>query len=173
MGQHSSGCHHLFHELQMLTLSANLLFLLFWCDFPSAEHDAERVESRSVYWKCPFSGLWTKKSVCPPTPLSHWLTDPSQVDPSATAAVGKPAPGARRMVAIFDYDPRESSPNTDIEVRTADAFFLLYGAEMFADYLLCLLCPCPGWADLQCWRYHTCVWWHGRRWLLLRKSEND
>lgn len=114
-----------------------------------------------------------KKSVCPPTPLSHWLTDPSQVDPSATAAVGKPAPGARRMVAIFDYDPRESSPNTDIEVRTADAFFLLYGAEMFADYLLCLLCPCPGWADLQCWRYHTCVWWHGRRWLLLRKSEND
>lgn len=23
------------------------------------------------------------------------------------------------MVAIFDYDPRESSPNTDIEVRPA------------------------------------------------------
>ncbi|XP_039870533.1 peripheral-type benzodiazepine receptor-associated protein 1 isoform X2 [Simochromis diagramma] len=43
--------------------------------------------------------------------------DPSQVDPSATAAVGKPAPGARRMVAIFDYDPRESSPNTDIEAE--------------------------------------------------------
>uniref|UniRef100_A0A669DUP4 RIMS-binding protein 2 n=2 Tax=Oreochromis TaxID=8139 RepID=A0A669DUP4_ORENI len=37
--------------------------------------------------------------------------------PSATAAVGKPAPGARRMVAIFDYDPRESSPNTDIEAE--------------------------------------------------------
>uniref|UniRef100_A0A3Q2X7F8 RIMS-binding protein 2 n=1 Tax=Haplochromis burtoni TaxID=8153 RepID=A0A3Q2X7F8_HAPBU len=52
-----------------------------------AEHDAERVEY------------------------------PSQVDPSATAAVGKPAPGARRMVAIFDYDPRESSPNTDIEAE--------------------------------------------------------
>uniref|UniRef100_A0A8C9XJC7 RIMS-binding protein 2 n=1 Tax=Sander lucioperca TaxID=283035 RepID=A0A8C9XJC7_SANLU len=32
-------------------------------------------------------------------------------------AVGNPAPGARRMVAIFDYDPRESSPNTDIEAE--------------------------------------------------------
>uniref|UniRef100_A0A669D698 RIMS-binding protein 2 n=1 Tax=Oreochromis niloticus TaxID=8128 RepID=A0A669D698_ORENI len=40
-----------------------------------------------------------------------------KIDPSATAAVGKPAPGARRMVAIFDYDPRESSPNTDIEAE--------------------------------------------------------
>uniref|UniRef100_A0A667ZRM7 RIMS binding protein 2 n=1 Tax=Myripristis murdjan TaxID=586833 RepID=A0A667ZRM7_9TELE len=30
---------------------------------------------------------------------------------------GNPAPGARRMMAIFDYDPRESSPNTDIEAE--------------------------------------------------------
>uniref|UniRef100_A0A3Q3AN38 SH3 domain-containing protein n=1 Tax=Kryptolebias marmoratus TaxID=37003 RepID=A0A3Q3AN38_KRYMA len=30
---------------------------------------------------------------------------------------GKPASGPRRMVAIFDYDPRESSPNTDIEAE--------------------------------------------------------
>ncbi|XP_068585493.1 RIMS-binding protein 2 [Cebidichthys violaceus] len=42
--------------------------------------------------------------------------DPSQTAPAA-AAVGNPAPGARRMVAIFDYDPRESSPNTDIEAE--------------------------------------------------------
>ncbi|KAF7665611.1 hypothetical protein LDENG_00136400 [Lucifuga dentata] len=35
----------------------------------------------------------------------------------AAPAVGNPAPGARRMVAIFDYDPRESSPNTDIEAE--------------------------------------------------------
>lgn len=41
------------------------------------------------------------------------MTDPSQ---AAAPAVGNPTPGARRMVAIFDYDPRESSPNTDIEV---------------------------------------------------------
>ncbi|XP_059207261.1 peripheral-type benzodiazepine receptor-associated protein 1 [Centropristis striata] len=46
--------------------------------------------------------------------------DSSSQDPSQTAtaaAVGNPAPGARRMVAIFDYDPRESSPNTDIEAE--------------------------------------------------------
>ncbi|KAM9847029.1 peripheral-type benzodiazepine receptor-associated protein 1 [Aulostomus maculatus] len=45
--------------------------------------------------------------------------DSSSQDPSqaAAAAAGKPVPGARRMVAIFDYDPRESSPNTDIEAE--------------------------------------------------------
>lgn len=50
--------------------------------------------------------------------------DPSQAAaaaaaaaPAAAAAAGNPAPGARRMVAIFDYDPRESSPNTDIEAE--------------------------------------------------------
>ncbi|XP_026183668.1 peripheral-type benzodiazepine receptor-associated protein 1 isoform X1 [Mastacembelus armatus] len=44
--------------------------------------------------------------------------DSSSQDPSQSApAVGNPAPGARRMVAIFDYDPRESSPNTDIEAE--------------------------------------------------------
>uniref|UniRef100_A0A3B5QSA4 TSPO associated protein 1 n=1 Tax=Xiphophorus maculatus TaxID=8083 RepID=A0A3B5QSA4_XIPMA len=36
---------------------------------------------------------------------------------AAPAAAGKPASGARRMVAVFDYDPRESSPNTDIEAE--------------------------------------------------------
>ncbi|XP_022601817.1 peripheral-type benzodiazepine receptor-associated protein 1 [Seriola dumerili] len=36
---------------------------------------------------------------------------------AAAAPAGNPAPGARRMVAIFDYDPRESSPNTDIEAE--------------------------------------------------------
>uniref|UniRef100_A0A3P9NQQ1 SH3 domain-containing protein n=1 Tax=Poecilia reticulata TaxID=8081 RepID=A0A3P9NQQ1_POERE len=44
-----------------------------------------------------------------------------KIDPSHSAApaaaAGKPASGARRMVAIFDYDPRESSPNTDIEAE--------------------------------------------------------
>nr|XP_019941569.1 PREDICTED: peripheral-type benzodiazepine receptor-associated protein 1 [Paralichthys olivaceus] len=47
--------------------------------------------------------------------------DSSSQDPSQSAAVaaaaGSAAPGARRMVAIFDYDPRESSPNTDIEAE--------------------------------------------------------
>ncbi|KAM6984240.1 peripheral-type benzodiazepine receptor-associated protein 1 isoform 4-T4 [Tautogolabrus adspersus] len=44
--------------------------------------------------------------------------DPSQAStPAAAAAAGNPTPGARRMVAIFDYDPRESSPNTDVEAE--------------------------------------------------------
>ncbi|XP_034462032.1 peripheral-type benzodiazepine receptor-associated protein 1 isoform X5 [Hippoglossus hippoglossus] len=51
--------------------------------------------------------------------------DSSSQDPSQSAAAaaavaaagGSAAPGARRMVAIFDYDPRESSPNTDIEAE--------------------------------------------------------
>ncbi|XP_060941996.1 RIMS-binding protein 2-like [Limanda limanda] len=44
--------------------------------------------------------------------------DPSQsAAATVAAAAGSAAPGARRMVAIFDYDPRESSPNTDIEAE--------------------------------------------------------
>lgn len=42
--------------------------------------------------------------------------DPSQFVTNPTTS-RNPASGASRMVAIFDYDPRESSPNTDIEVR--------------------------------------------------------
>ncbi|XP_062414239.1 peripheral-type benzodiazepine receptor-associated protein 1 isoform X3 [Pungitius pungitius] len=55
--------------------------------------------------------------------------DPKQTAPAA-AAVGKPAPGARRMLAIFDYDPRESSPNTDIEAEltfSAGDIILVFG----------------------------------------------
>uniref|UniRef100_A0A3Q3WE90 SH3 domain-containing protein n=1 Tax=Mola mola TaxID=94237 RepID=A0A3Q3WE90_MOLML len=45
--------------------------------------------------------------------------DSSSQDPSQTAApaAGNLAPEACRMIAIFDYDPRESSPNTDIEAE--------------------------------------------------------
>uniref|UniRef100_A0A8C5B0F4 SH3 domain-containing protein n=1 Tax=Gadus morhua TaxID=8049 RepID=A0A8C5B0F4_GADMO len=42
---------------------------------------------------------------------------PTTPTTTTTPAVGNPGPGARRMVAIFDYDPRESSPNTDIEAE--------------------------------------------------------
>ncbi|XP_064835470.1 LOW QUALITY PROTEIN: peripheral-type benzodiazepine receptor-associated protein 1-like [Oncorhynchus masou masou] len=44
--------------------------------------------------------------------------DSSSQDPSQSAvAMANPADtGPRRMKAIFDYDPRESSPNADIEV---------------------------------------------------------
>ncbi|XP_077962301.1 RIMS-binding protein 2 isoform X22 [Gasterosteus aculeatus] len=50
------------------------------------------------------------------TAASMEKIDHQQTAPAA-AAVGKPTPGARRMLAIFDYDPRESSPNTDIEAE--------------------------------------------------------
>uniref|UniRef100_A0A3Q3DX17 RIMS binding protein 2 n=1 Tax=Hippocampus comes TaxID=109280 RepID=A0A3Q3DX17_HIPCM len=39
-----------------------------------------------------------------------FLTTPASIEKIANST-----PGSRRMVAIFDYDPRESSPNTDIE----------------------------------------------------------
>ncbi|KAM7374763.1 hypothetical protein PAMP_007403 [Pampus punctatissimus] len=52
------------------------------------------------------------------TAASMEKIEPSQTATTAgAAAAGNPAPGARRMVAIFDYDPRESSPNTDIEAE--------------------------------------------------------
>ncbi|XP_028825250.1 peripheral-type benzodiazepine receptor-associated protein 1-like isoform X11 [Denticeps clupeoides] len=46
--------------------------------------------------------------------------DSSALDCSSTgsaAATDVQGPGPRRMVAIFDYDPRESSPNADIEAE--------------------------------------------------------
>ncbi|XP_060718574.1 peripheral-type benzodiazepine receptor-associated protein 1-like isoform X3 [Tachysurus vachellii] len=43
----------------------------------------------------------------------------------STVAMGNPVP--RRMVAIFDYDPRESSPNADIEAElTFNAGDIIY-----------------------------------------------
>ncbi|XP_037543643.1 RIMS-binding protein 2 [Nematolebias whitei] len=50
-----------------------------------------------------------------PTATSMENMDPPQT--AAPAAGGKLSSGPRKMVAIFDYDPRESSPNTDIEAE--------------------------------------------------------
>ncbi|XP_078786481.1 peripheral-type benzodiazepine receptor-associated protein 1 isoform X16 [Oryzias latipes] len=49
------------------------------------------------------------------TATSMEKIEPCQAAPPTVT--GKPASGARRMIAIFDYDPRESSPNTDIEAE--------------------------------------------------------
>ncbi|RVE63512.1 hypothetical protein OJAV_G00136990 [Oryzias javanicus] len=52
--------------------------------------------------------------------LQEESVDSCSPEPCQTApptAAGKPVSGARRMIAIFDYDPRESSPNTDIEAE--------------------------------------------------------
>ncbi|XP_026988650.2 RIMS-binding protein 2-like isoform X10 [Tachysurus fulvidraco] len=54
-------------------------------------------------------------------------TDSSNQDNArhSTIAMGNPVP--RRMVAIFDYDPRESSPNADIEAElTFNAGDIIY-----------------------------------------------
>ncbi|KAL6463831.1 hypothetical protein MHYP_G00282220 [Metynnis hypsauchen] len=40
-----------------------------------------------------------------------------KIDKTRHSAVALGNPGPRRMVAIFDYDPRESSPNADIEAE--------------------------------------------------------
>lgn len=105
-------------------------------------------------------------------------TDPGQAPAAAPAAAAPPAPstaapsaapaaagrataeniqpGARRMVAIFDYDPRESSPNTDIEV----GYVHPVGPRLILStiFIGCLLFFFAGGAHLQCWRHHTRVW---------------
>uniref|UniRef100_A0A3Q3JHB0 SH3 domain-containing protein n=1 Tax=Monopterus albus TaxID=43700 RepID=A0A3Q3JHB0_MONAL len=65
-----------------------------------------------------------RRPVPPPKPRRS--KKPSQ----AAAAAGSSSPGARRMVAVFDYDPRESSPNTDIEAEltfSAGDIILVFG----------------------------------------------
>ncbi|XP_066508372.1 peripheral-type benzodiazepine receptor-associated protein 1-like [Hoplias malabaricus] len=45
------------------------------------------------------------------------IIDSSSQDKARPSAMAMGNPGPRRMVAIFDYDPRESSPNADIEAE--------------------------------------------------------
>lgn len=89
-------------------------------------------------------------AAAPPPPAA---APPANAAPAAPAAAGRVTtenlqPGARRMVAIFDYDPRESSPNTDIEVLFVHVSFCLSGpaATILIDRLLFFF---PGGADLQ------------------------
>ncbi|XP_054610160.1 peripheral-type benzodiazepine receptor-associated protein 1 isoform X5 [Dunckerocampus dactyliophorus] len=51
----------------------------------------------------------------PPLKPRRSKKGPSQA--AAPCAGGKPVPGSRKMLAVFDYDPRESSPNSDIEAE--------------------------------------------------------
>ncbi|XP_042564494.1 peripheral-type benzodiazepine receptor-associated protein 1 isoform X2 [Clupea harengus] len=74
------------------------------------------------------AGVWEDRS----------LVDSSSQDRSQSgAAMGNPGPlhQPRRMVAIFDYDPRESSPNADIEAEltfsAGDIIYVL--GDMDAD----------------------------------------
>ncbi|CAF98526.1 unnamed protein product, partial [Tetraodon nigroviridis] len=100
------------------------------------------------------------------------LSSLSPADPSQSAASARQAaPGARRMVAIFDYDPRESSPNTDIEVRAAQSDRMELGLACAHSVCVCVCVCAAGGADLQRRRRHSRVRRHGRRWLLLRRPE--
>ncbi|XP_034149432.1 peripheral-type benzodiazepine receptor-associated protein 1 isoform X8 [Esox lucius] len=86
--------------------------------FPSADFCGVGVQGES--FNC--SSLPSPPPSSPPVePVALWedSLDCSSQDPSqsgvATAIVAGSA--ARRMKAIFDYDPRESSPNADIEAE--------------------------------------------------------
>lgn len=134
--QHSSRCYKPLHgNKNLISCCFNFNFPVFDCSSVTSPQFSMTLRGSDMQngWAACWWADWNCRDVCCSSNhqdvrlyclrLSVWLTDPSQ---TAAAAVGNPAPGARRMVAIFDYDPRESSPNTDIEVRLAQAFFLLF-----------------------------------------------
>lgn len=99
-------------------------------------------------------GGWKRRSRPQAAPS---LSSLSSADPSqSTSSARQPAPAACRMVAIFDYDPRESSPNTDIEVKPPAQSDVLKLQQQQAVLILCL--TATGGADLQRWGHHSCVW---------------
>ncbi|XP_030648809.1 peripheral-type benzodiazepine receptor-associated protein 1 [Chanos chanos] len=89
--------------------------------FLSTEATMEKIGTRS-------HAQLPRRPVPPPKPrrskkvesAGEWedssVIDSSSQDPSRSA-VAMGSTGPRRMVAIFDYDPRESSPNADIEAE--------------------------------------------------------
>lgn len=99
----------------------------------------------------------TPAAAAPPPPAPHTTAAPAAPAAAGRATAENLQPGARRMVAIFDYDPRESSPNTDIEVLFVHVSFCLSGRDTVI-LIGCLLFFLPGGADLQRGRHHTCVW---------------
>ncbi len=89
---------------------------------------------------------------------------------------GRHPVATRRMVALYDYDPRESSPNVDVEVLNALPYMYLYTIWFsirwihvcrVADYVLSV----AGWIDILCWWYRCCFWGYRWRRLLLCKSK--
>lgn len=74
----------------------------------------------------------------------------------------------RRMVALFDYDPWESSPNLDSEVSA------VMNSHQYSTQFMCFhvhhhlttLCVPAGWAWLSFRRHHLCFRRHGPGWIL-------
>ena len=62
----------------------------------------------------------------------------------------------KKMIALYDYDPMELSPNVDMEVITIN----WYHHECYHHHLYI------GRAVLPHWRHHHSVWGDGRRWVL-------
>uniref|UniRef100_A0A3Q2P6G9 SH3 domain-containing protein n=1 Tax=Fundulus heteroclitus TaxID=8078 RepID=A0A3Q2P6G9_FUNHE len=82
-----------------------------------SEIQVEDEETQQQLLQQGFLSTLPRRPVPPPKPRrsKKGVSHPSQS--AAPAAIGKLASGAQRMIAIFDYDPRESSPNTDIEAE--------------------------------------------------------
>lgn len=83
----------------------------------------------------------------------------------------------QRMVALFDYDPWESSPNMDSEVSHIMTHISSYSiaypwfvCDQFAEHIsfsfFFLFFP-KGWTRLPCRWHHIRVRWHGSGWILL------
>lgn len=94
----------------------------------------------------------------------------------------------RRMVALFDYDPWESSPNVDSEVSTMRMhephcvfylFFCLFVCfmwfvMMFQNIIVfSLFLSAKGWTRLSFRRHHIRVRWNGSRWILLCECQRS
>ncbi|XP_029956391.1 peripheral-type benzodiazepine receptor-associated protein 1 [Salarias fasciatus] len=79
---------------------------------PPKPRRSKKVESAALWEESESSSAQDPgQSAAPAPPAGGAAAAP------AAPPVGNSASGARRMVAIFDYDPRESSPNTDIEAE--------------------------------------------------------
>ncbi len=109
-------------------------------------------------------------------PLSHRRTELILSASTEQNRRGRHPVATRRMVALYDYDPRESSPNVDVEVLNALPYMYLYTIWFsirwihvcrVADYVLSV----AGWTDILCWWYRCCFWGYRWRRLLLCKSK--
>lgn len=69
------------------------------------------------------------------------------------------------MIALYDYDPMELSPNVDMEVSLRYEYATSFNMEpppnqIFDRHLF------AGRAEFSNWRHHHCIWGDGRRRLL-------
>lgn len=126
--------------------------------------------------------VWFQRSVCVFWPTGMSLTP----DLSDAASIPEDVV-VRRMVALFDYDPWESSPNVDSEVSATMTPYYVFNhfLQILSYYcfkynkVVCgdvsrLFLSLKGWTWLPFRRHHICVRWHGSRRILLCECQyND